>query len=124
MVLTIGVFCGIISVVLSFCLPRQGFKGRERFSPILLQVLLIATYGFPCLHGTPGEVVIPTLLTGVWCVFTFRKCWRLYGFPSDIAHALAIVLFVETAVFAFLAILDHVQACLFYHHRLIGDPWS
>jgi hypothetical protein len=122
-VLNIGVVCGIISILLAFCLPRQGFKMGVRLSPFLLQVFQILLLGFPCHHESPGVMIIPTGLTFIWAVFVFGLCWRFYRFPSNISRGLAIVLFVEGIAFVLFWAFLYIQSCLFYNHKLFSNPW-
>lgn len=122
--LSVGTLCGIISIVLSFCLPRQSVKLGVRLSPLFLQILLIPAFVFPCLHGTPSEVIIPTGLTFVWAVFVFGLCRVFYKFPSDVSRGLAVVLFVEGVAFVLLSALSYSQSCLFYGHKFFSSPWT
>jgi len=121
-VLNIGIIFGLLSVVIGFCLPRGELKLRLRLSPLFLQVALIPCLLIPCLHGTPDEVMIPTLLTFVWAGFAVRLCWRFYRIPSCISRGLAVVLYIEVVAFALLAALDYAKSCLFFHQGLLS--WS
>ncbi|MFA5204895.1 MAG: hypothetical protein WC708_10890 [Lentisphaeria bacterium] len=118
----IGIACGLLSVVIGFCLPRGEFKLRLRLSPLFLQVALMPCLLIPSLHGTPGEAMIPTLLTFVWAGFAFQRCWRFYRLPSGISRGLAVALYVEGVAFVLLAALDYGKSCLFFHQGLFS--WS
>jgi len=118
----IGIIFGLFSVVIGFYLPSRDFKLRLRLSPLFLQVTLIACLLFPCLHGTPEEVMIPTLLTYIWAGFAFKRCWRFYQSPSGISRGLAVVLFIEGVAIVLGAAFDYIRSCLFYQQFLFS--WS
>lgn len=94
----------------------------DRLLPAMLQVGLVIISLIPSFHGHPRELLIPTLLTFVWSGFAIGCSYRLYRLPVRTVRALAVLQFIQSAMIAFLALLDYNYACDFYYGRWVWTP--
>lgn len=81
LVVLIVVVCFFVSFALSIrtaCLKLPFF---DRFSPIILQIIIAVITLLPVMHGSPGEWFGVMILIFWWSLFAFVSAYRLYRHP-------------------------------------------
>ena len=112
----ITVACFVVCLALSIRTFFMKLVFFDRFSPIILQLLIAVISVLPLLHGSPDEWFEVLVIVFCWSLFALVSSYRLYRLPIRTLKILGFLQFVETVANLLLALFNYGSCVI----RIVG----